>query len=100
MVLENRLNQSTSRRSTLVVVITRPGLPGHIGLFAQITYKVVWADYFLFWSGLERPSSIWISISIVALSLAYLPGPQAAFTGPRSIWMSNLPRGLEPRSLG
>ena len=43
-------DRSTSRRGTLVVVITRPGLPGHFGLFAQITYKVVWADYFLSWS--------------------------------------------------
>ena len=43
-------DRSTSRRGTLVVVITRPGLPGHFGLFAQITYKVVWADYYLSWS--------------------------------------------------
>ena len=43
-------DRSTSRRGTFVVVITRPGLPEHIGLFAQITYKVVWADYFLSWS--------------------------------------------------
>ena len=43
-------DRSTSRRGTLVAVITCPGLPGHFGLFSKTTYKVVWAEYFLSWS--------------------------------------------------
>ena len=41
-------DQSTGH---FLVVIIRPGLPGHFGLFAQITYKVVWDIYILSWSG-------------------------------------------------